>query len=156
MNLIVEYTDERVEAAGLTYHSDGACGLDLRAARSDVAPATGAWYIDPGKSRSIACGVKVAIPEWHDGEVALRSGHAFRRHLLCYDGKIDSDYRGEIYVLVYNFGREVQSIEWGERFAQLIIRPHVRVEVRQVIHGLSLEEVAPSTRGTSGFGSTGT
>lgn len=151
MNLSVEFTDDKVRHTGLSYKSAGACGLDLYAARN---PDTddGSWVVPARREVTIPCGIKVVIPEGHDGEVAMRSGHRFNRGLSCFDGKIDSDYRGEIMVLVENHRSGIERIAWGERFAQLIIRPHARVTIERVA---DVWDVSPTERGEKGFGSSG-
>ncbi|HIE09597.1 MAG TPA: dUTP diphosphatase [Armatimonadetes bacterium] len=128
-----------------SYASEGAAGLDLRAAID------GEVVIPPGGWALIPTGIKVAIPEGFEGQVRPRSGLALRHGiaLLNAPGTVDSDYRGEIKVILVNLGREPFVIRRGDRIAQLVISPVARAEVEVV------REVPPTKRGEGGFGSTG-
>lgn len=138
----------------MRYGSDGAAGLDLAAAaNSQDEQGDLHWTILPGFSTVIDTGVQVAIPEGHFGRVVMRSGHGFKRDLICHVGTIDSDYRGPIKVKVFNVGNGIQIIQPGERFAQLIVMPFVRVT--PVYTNDDLAEAAATARGEGGFGSTG-
>lgn len=120
--------------------------MDLSAALLD--PVT----LQPGERALIPTGIRVAIPAGFEGQVRGRSGNAVRRGLGLVNapGTIDSDYRGEIQVILINWSDQPQTICGGERIAQLVIAPVVRAEVR------SVEELDHTDRGTGGFGHTGT
>ena len=124
------------------YGTDGAAGLDLRAAEAvDLAP---------GARAAVPTGLRIALPAGHEGQVRPRSGLA-RRHgvtVLNSPGTVDEDYRGEVQVLLVNLGTEPHRIERGDRMAQMVVAPVVRVAVEEG----DLEETA---RGDAGFGSTG-
>ncbi len=137
-------------AAGLAlpaYATDGAAGLDLVAALDEAAP----LELLPGARAAVPTGLVVAIPEGHEGQVRARSGRALREGLAVLNapGTIDSDYRGELKVLVVNLGAAPIALRRGERIAQLVISPVARVSVREV------DALGASARGGGGFGSTG-
>lgn len=137
-------------AAGLalpTYATRGAAGLDLVAAVADDAPVV----LAPGARAAVPTGLVVAIAEGFEGQVRARSGRALREGLAVLNapGTIDSDYRGELQVLLVNLGGEAVTVRRGERVAQLVIAPVARAEVREVA---AFED---TDRGAGGFGSTG-
>jgi dUTP pyrophosphatase len=105
----------------------------------------------PGGRTLVPTGVAVAIPEGYEGQVRMRSGLALQKGLILPNapGTIDSDYRGEIRVVVANISGEPVSIERGDRIAQLVIAPVARARFDRV------EALPESGRGDSGFGSTG-
>ena len=134
---------------GLTlpaYATPGSAGMDLRAAIA--APMS----IPAGDRVQIPTGLAMAIPKGFEGQVRARSGLAWRKGLAVINapGTIDSDYRGEIKVLLVNLSSDEVEIPPGERVAQLVIAPVVQVELCPVA---SLGE---TQRGDGGFGSTGT
>ena len=137
----------RVLAADLplpAYARDGDAGLDLHAA-VDVALAPGARMLVP-------TGLALAIPPGFAGFVLPRSGLALRHGvtLLNTPGLIDAGYRGELQVLLVNLGDTPVKLSRGDRIAQLVVQRVERVTLTPV------SELPPSTRGTGGFGSTGT
>ena len=121
-------------------------GFDLRAAvEEDVA-------LLPGKRLLVPTGISVAIPPGYEGQVRPRSGLALRHGISIVNspGTIDSDYRGEIAVILINLGEELFTIQRGDRIAQLVIAGVPQSELQQV-------ELLPETaRGAGGFGSSGT
>lgn len=124
------------------YATAGAAGLDLAACERR--------WIEPGDQAYIATGIAVAIPEGYEGQVRLRSSLGQRGIMIPHaPGTIDSDYRGEIIVPVFNFGPDDLLIEAGARIAQLVIAPVVRVTLIEV------QALPESERGAGGFGSTG-
>ena len=134
--------------AGLTlptYASAGAAGLDIRAAID--APVT----LDPGSRALVPSGLRIAIPDGHEGQVRARSGLAWRNGLAVLNapGTIDADYRGELKVILVNLGQEPVTLARGERIAQLIIAPVVQATVTAV------DDLDATERGSGGFGSTG-
>jgi dUTP pyrophosphatase len=127
------------------YATPGASGCDLRAAVGE--PLT----LAPGERVLVPTGIAIAVPEGYEGQVRMRSGLALQKGLILPNapGTIDSDYRGEIRVIVANISAEPASIERGDRIAQLILVPVERAILRKV-------DALPETgRGGGGFGSTG-
>src|SRR5204863_9914556 len=101
------------------YATDGAAGTDLRAAE--------ALTLAPGARAAVGTGVFLQIPPGHVGLVWPRSGLAVRNGIDTLAGVIDSDYRGEVKVVLVNHGREPLAIAAGDRVAQLLVQPVVRV-----------------------------
>jgi len=131
-----------------TYETTGSAGMDVRAAVPEDAPIT----LAPGARDMIPTGITMAIPHGYEVQVRPRSGLAAKHGLTCLNtpGTIDSDYRGEVKVILINLGSESFTINRGERIAQLVVAPVTQGHMRIVD---SLDETA---RGTGGFGSTGT
>lgn len=125
--------------------SQGSAGLDLRAAID------GELVLSPGEHQSVPTGVAIELPVGWEGQVRPRSGLALRYGvtLLNSPGTIDSDYRGEVQVIVANLGRHPFRMRRGDRIAQLVLAPVARVELVEV------DELGSSDRGRRGFGSTG-
>jgi dUTP pyrophosphatase len=123
------------------YATPGAAGADLRAAETVSLP--------PGGRAAVATGLHLEIPPGHVGLVWPRSGLAVRHGLDTLAGVIDSDYRGELRVVLVNHGPETVELAAGERIAQLLIQ---RVERAAFAPA---DDLAASTRGQQGFGSTG-
>ena len=121
--------------------TQGAAGYDIRT----IEDAT----IYPGSSYRFRTGLHMAIPSGYVGLVEPRSGLSFRHSIENGAGVIDSDYRGEIQIHLYNHGLEPVKVQRGDRIAQLLIQKH---EEPQFIEVESLED---TERGTGGFGSTG-
>ena len=128
------------------YATSGSAGLDLTAAIAS--PLT----LEPGERTGIPTGIIIEIPEGYEGQVRPRSGLAARAGITLTNcvGTIDSDYRGEVVVLVINLGEQAYTFEPGERIAQLIVAPVPPVEIVEVE-----ETTASHERGAGGFGSTG-
>lgn len=129
------------------YETTGSAGMDLRAAVPEDQPIT----LAPGGRVVVPTGLKIALPHGYEAQVRARSGLALKHGLICPNapGTIDSDYRGEVGVLLANIGQEPFVIRRGERVAQLVIARHEQslwVEV---------ETLDDTTRGAGGFGSTG-
>jgi dUTP pyrophosphatase len=128
------------------YQSKSAAGLDLMAAiEQDL-------VLEPGQSRLVPTGLVLAIPSGFEGQVRPRSGLAAQHGITVLNapGTIDSDYRGEIRVLLVNFGRARFVISRSMRIAQLVIAPIARAVLREV------DVIETTERGGGGFGSTGT
>ena len=125
--------------------SPGSAGLDLRAAVSED------LLLAPGERTLVPTGLVLELPRGWEGQVRPRSGLAIRNgiSLLNSPGTIDSDYRGEVKVVLANLGGEPFTIRRGDRIAQLVVAPVSRVEV------LEASEVSTTDRGSGGFGSTG-
>ena len=126
--------------------SSGSAGADLRAAVE--APEV----FEPGERKLIPTGVALQIPPGWEGQVRPRSGLALRHGITLPNspGTIDSDYRGEVGVILLNLGREPFTVERGERIAQLLIAPVTTVTWEEA------EDLDDSERAGGGFGSTGT
>ena len=129
------------------YETSGSAGMDVRAAVPVAEPVT----LKPGERAMVPTGLSVAIPEGYEIQVRPRSGLAAKHGLTCLNtpGTIDSDYRGEIKVILINLGAEAFVIQRGERIAQLVLAPVTRLAWSEVD---ALDETA---RGAGGFGSTG-
>lgn len=127
------------------YATDGAAGMDLQAAMTT--PMT----LEPGARDLIPTGLQIALPLGFEAQIRPRSGLAYKHGISVINspGTIDSDYRGEIKVILGNLGTEPFTIEPGMRIAQMVIAKHEIVEWNQVSN---LDE---TTRGSGGFGSTG-
>ncbi len=130
------------------YATEGAAGLDLRAVVEKE------FVLHPGDRVSVPTGIAVAVPPGYEGQVRSRSGLALRHGIVLPNspGTIDSDYRGELHVIVCNTGTEPFAIQRGDRIAQLVLAPVARLEWEEVAELAGLPE---STRGEGGFGSTG-
>lgn len=130
------------------YESGGAAGMDLRAALADDHQI----ILLPGKRVLVPTGFILELPEGFEGQVRPRSGLALRHGITCLNspGTIDSDYRGEVQVLLANLGGEDFTITRGMRIAQLIIAPVVQARMEERTASTA------TTRGSGGFGSTGT
>jgi dUTP pyrophosphatase len=127
------------------YFSAGAAGMDLAAAL------TAPVQLAPGEARLVPCGFAIALPEGYEAQVRPRSGLANKHGVTVLNapGTIDSDYRGEVKVLLINHGREAFTIEPEMRIAQLVVAPVTRVE-------WDVCEALPETvRAAGGFGHTG-
>ena len=128
-----------------TYGSEFAAGADMYAAIDE------AVTIGPNETKLIPTGLAFEIPEGYAGFVYARSGLASKKGLAPANkvGVIDADYRGEVMVALHNHGTEAQTVEAGERIAQMIIAPFVTVNY------VFSDELDDTVRGEGGFGSTG-
>jgi len=135
--------DVTVEGRGALpeYASAGAAGADLRASEAVTLP--------PGGRQAVATGLRLALPPGHVALVWPRSGLAVRHGIDTLAGVIDSDYRGEVHVVLVNHGAEPFVIQSGDRIAQLLLQ---RVERGVFSPGQTLDATA---RSAGGFGSTG-
>lgn len=127
------------------YETDGSAGLDIRAAvENDV-------IIDTGKIGLISTNLSVEIPEGYEIQVRPRSGLAVKHGIgiLNSPGTIDSDYRGEIKIILFNFGENNFTVKRGDRIAQLIISKVYKADL------VETENLNQSSRGSGGFGHTG-
>jgi len=129
------------------YETTGSAGMDLRAAVPAEAPLT----LAPGARALVPTGLKIALEPGWEAQVRPRSGLALKHGITCLNspGTIDSDYRGEVGVILINHGAEPFVIQRGERIAQMVIAQHAQALIAEVD---SLDETA---RGAGGFGSTG-
>jgi dUTP pyrophosphatase len=126
-----------------SYATPGAAGMDVVAAEEVT--------LAPGARQAVATGFAIAIPEGYEVQVRPRSGLALKHGITCLNtpGTIDSDYRGEVKVILANFGAEPFEVRRGERIAQLVPAPVQRAAFREV------DDLDSTDRGAGGFGSTG-
>lgn len=129
------------------YETPGAAGMDLRAAVDEADPVV----LRPGARTMVPTGLCIAVPAGFEVQVRPRSGLAAKAGITCLNspGTVDSDYRGELKVILINLGAEDFTIRRGERIAQMVVAPVVQATWSPVD---SLDETA---RGAGGFGSTG-
>jgi dUTP pyrophosphatase len=127
------------------YMTEGSSGMDLFASLAQEVT------LIPGERKLIPAGISVAIPEGFEGQIRPRSGLAIQKGIGIVNGPgtIDADYRGEIGVLLINFGKEPFTIRNGDRIAQMVISPVYRVTLEEV------DDLPPTRRQGGGFGHTG-
>ncbi|HUL60921.1 MAG TPA: dUTP diphosphatase [Anaeromyxobacteraceae bacterium] len=125
------------------YETAGSAGMDLRADEP--------FALAPGERRLVPTGLALEIPTGHEGQVRPRSGLAVRQGvgLLNAPGTIDSDYRGEVQVILVNHGQAPVTFARGDRIAQLVVAPVARAELEIA------DDLTGTARGAGGFGSTG-
>lgn len=130
------------------YATIGAAGMDLHAALAAENP----LLLRPGERQLVPLGLVMEIPLGFEVQIRPRSGLAFKHGITCLNspGTIDSDYRGEVKVLLINLGNQDFVIERGMRIAQMVIAPVVQLPLIEVTH------LTDTARGGAGFGSTGT
>jgi dUTP pyrophosphatase len=129
------------------YQTAGSAGMDLAAAVAEDQPV----WIAPGARALIPTGLQIALPSGFEAQIRPRSGLALKEGVTCLNtpGTIDSDYRGEIGVLLINHGEAEFQVTRGMRVAQMVIAPVLQVELYEVA------DLPVSMRGEGGFGSTG-
>lgn len=129
------------------YATAGAAGFDLRS-NEEVT-------LMPGEIKLVPTGLFMEIPLGYEGQVRPRSGLSLKRGITVLNtpGTVDSDYRGEVGVILINHSDKPQRLEKGERVAQMVIAKHETAEIEVVE---SVEELESTDRGAGGFGSTGT
>jgi dUTP pyrophosphatase len=129
------------------YETSGSAGMDVRAAIPAEAPVT----LPPGGRALIPAGFRLGLPEGYEAQVRPRSGLALKQGVTCLNapGTIDSDYRGEVGVILVNHGQAPFVVNRGDRIAQLVIAPVTRA------HLIRVEDLDATARGEGGFGSTG-
>jgi len=130
------------------YETKGAAGADIRA----CLPSRATLVIGPGERKLVPTGMAMEIPQGFEVQVRPRSGLSLKTHLLVVNspGTIDSDYRGEVAIILGNFGTEPATITHGDRIAQLVLSPVIQAQF-EVAQG----ELGQTNRGAGGFGSTG-
>tara|TARA_B100001564_G_C20631973_1_gene667674 strand:- start:218 stop:655 length:438 start_codon:yes stop_codon:yes gene_type:complete len=143
VKVLIKKLDSAVELPA--YKTSGASGMDLMAFIKEPI------IIEPKKSSLVPTGLSVAFSEDYEIQIRPRSGLAAKNSIsvLNTPGTIDSDYRGEIKVIIYNHGNDVFTINNGDRIAQMILTPIVKIKFEETS---SLPE---TIRGKDGFGSTG-
>ncbi|WP_292084640.1 MULTISPECIES: dUTP diphosphatase [unclassified Brevundimonas] len=129
------------------YETTGSAGMDLRAALPEFEPV----ILAPGERKLIPTGLKIALEPGYEAQVRPRSGLALKHGVTCLNspGTIDSDYRGEVGVILINHGQLAFEINRGERIAQMVIAPYTQAVMAEV------EALDETARGAGGFGSTG-
>lgn len=127
------------------YKTEGSAGADLRACLE------ASLTLAPGERAAVPTGLRIELPPGYEAQVRPRSGLALQKGLTCLNspGTVDSDYRGELKVLLVNLGGESATIESGDRIAQLVIAPIVRARF------VGADSLGTTERGSGGFGSTG-
>ena len=125
------------------YATPGSAGVDLCSMKYCI--------LKPGELALIPTGIRLAIPEGYEGQIRPRSGLALNHRVIIPNtpGTIDSDYRGEIMVMLLNMGTDPFSLSFGDRIAQLVFVPVAHANFEPV------KELDQTKRGTGGFGSTG-
>ena len=126
------------------YATEQSAGMDLRAAEEQV--------LEPGERRLIHTGLYIELPPGYEAQIRPRSGLALKHGITVLNspGTIDSDYRGEIMVLLINLSKEAFTIGKGERIAQMVVARHEKAVL------LTAEELNETVRGEGGYGHTGT
>ena len=143
VKILVKKFDKNIELP--VYKTSGASGMDLMAYIKDKIT------INPGKTAMIPTGIAVAIPKNYEIQIRPRSGLAIKKGIsvLNTPGTIDSDYRGEIKIILINLSKKSFIVKSGDRVAQMILCPIAKVKFKEV-------KFLPGTvRGKAGFGSTG-
>ncbi|HKY94799.1 MAG TPA: dUTP diphosphatase [Kiloniellales bacterium] len=127
------------------YATADSAGMDLLAAVAELVT------LAPGERRLVPTGLAIALPAGYEAQVRPRSGLALKHGLTVLNapGTVDADYRGEVGVILVNLGQEPVTLRRGDRIAQLVVAPVSRASWQEV------SGLAPSERGTGGFGSTG-
>lgn len=131
-----------------SYETSGSAGMDLRAAVPEDRP----LLLLPGKRALVPSGLIFEIPAGFEAQIRPRSGLALKHGITCLNtpGTIDSDYRGEVKVILVNLGDDDFYVERGMRIAQVVLAPVVQLNVEERQHA------SETSRGSGGFGSTGT
>lgn len=127
------------------YATDGSAGMDLRANLNED------QHIQPGERVMVSTGIFIELPDGYEAQIRPRSGLAIRQGITCLNspGTIDSDYRGEIKVILINHSKEEQVIHHGDRIAQMVVQQFERVKWKEV------KKVNETKRNEGGFGHTG-
>ena len=143
VKVLIKKLDSKVQLP--KYKTDGSSGMDLMAFLESPV------NLKPQESELIPTGISIAIPEDTEIQIRPRSGLAAKSNIsvLNTPGTIDSDYRGEIKIILFNHGKEDFVINNNERIAQMILMPIVKAEFEEV------ENLPKTLRGSGGFGSTG-
>ncbi|SNX55465.1 dUTP pyrophosphatase [Thermoanaerobacterium sp. RBIITD] len=143
--LMIKRTNDAKDLPLPQYMSSGAAGMDLYAKVDDTV------VIKPGEIKLIDTGIMIQLPEGYEAQIRPRSGLALKYGITMLNspGTIDSDYRGEIKLILINHGKENFKIERGLRIAQMVIN---KVEIPRIVE---VSELNDTERGTSGFGHTG-
>lgn len=128
-----------------SYQTEGAAGMDIRAALDEE------FCLEPGERALLPTGLIIAIPQGYEVQIRPRSGLAIKHGISMVNspGTIDSDFRGEIHLIVINHGQQAFTVKHGDRMAQMVVQRVHQAEIIQT------SEVDDTQRGHGGFGSTG-
>ena len=142
--ILIKRLSEKVKLP--KYETNGSSGMDLSANIDS------SIKINPGKTAIIPTGISLSVPNNYEIQIRPRSGLAAKNQIsvLNSPGTIDSDYRGEIKVILINLGEKVFIVDKGDRIAQMVVCPIIKAKLKEV------ESLEKSHRGSGGFGSTGT
>jgi dUTP pyrophosphatase len=145
VRVLVKRLEGHHDMALPSYETAGSSGMDLRAAVRDMV------VLKPGEIRLVPTGLAVCVPQGYEGQIRPRSGLALKKGIGMVNspGTIDSDYRGEIGLVMINWGEEPFVIRRGDRIAQMIITEVCRAELVEV------DEMDGTKRGNGGFGHSG-
>jgi dUTP pyrophosphatase len=127
------------------YQTTGSAGMDLRACLQEPV------FLEPLERQLIPTGLFIELPAGHEAQIRPRSGLAFKQGLTVLNapGTVDSDYRGEIKVLLVNLSNQPVEIQSGDRIAQMVVARH------EIVQWEDAQSLADSDRGAGGYGSTG-
>ena len=144
LEIKVKKLDDKIEKLP-RYETEGSAGFDLRARIDEDV------VVKAGEVKLIKTGLAFELPEGYEGQIRSRSGLALKNNLFVLNspGTLDSDYRGEICIILANFGKNDFVVTDGMRLAQMVISKYEKVEIKEVF------ELSDTKRGTGGFGSTG-
>ena len=142
VKVLVKKLDKKVQLP--SYKTKGSSGMDL------IAFIDNPVKISPNTSALISTGISIAIPEDFEVQIRPRSGLAVKSNIsvLNTPGTIDSDYRGELKIILFNHGKKDFTVKNNDRIAQMVLMPILKVDFEEV------EELPDTVRGTGGFGST--
>lgn len=145
VNVLIEQLQEAQDLPLPSYATAGSVGMDLFAAVNQE------LSLMPGERTLVPTGIRIAVPDGYEAQLRPRSGLAIKQGLSLVNspGTIDSDYRGQVQVVIINLGSEAIVIRRGDRIAQMVICPVIRA---RLVESTSLPE---TTRGEGGFGHTG-
>lgn len=145
MDLYIKKMDNAEDLPLPRFMTSGAAGMDL------YANVTEELVVLPGTIKLVPTGIAIAVPEGYEAQIRPRSGLAIKHgiSLVNTPGTIDSDYRGEINLIMINFGDNPFIVKRGDRIAQMIIN---KIEIPKIIE---VKELDDTNRGKGGFGSTG-
>lgn len=145
MDLLVKRFEGTEDLPMMEYMTEHAAGMDIYAAVSEPV------VLAPGETKLIPTGMAIAVPVGYEAQVRPRSGLALKKSISVMNspGTIDADYRGEVGIILTNFGTEPFTVNRGERVAQMVVAPVVQAKPKLV------EELPETERGAGGFGSTG-
>lgn len=145
LELLVNRLPGNEDLPMLQYMTEHAAGMDIVAAVKEQV------VLAPSETKLIPTGLKIAVPNGYEAQVRPRSGLALKKNIgvLNSPGTIDADYRGEVGVILTNFGQEEFTVNRGDRIAQLVISPVMQVKI------VVVAELTETARGVGGFGSTG-
>lgn len=143
MKVKIQKLDERAQLP--QYQTDEAAGADLHACLDTSV------VIEPGAVELVPAGIALEIPKGYEIQIRPRSGLALKHGVTVLNspGTVDSDYRGEIKIMLINHGKQPFVVQHGERIAQMVVARHEKVELEET------DKLSKSKRSTAGFGSTG-